>query len=680
MRLLDTTTYLLEDFKDHKPEPYVTLSHTWLRETDCGPDSGFTDPEVLYHDLQTPEALDLARSKPGWSKVEGCCRVARNQGFKWVWIDTCCIDKRSSQEVNEAIASMFGPYSSAAMCYTYLSDWVVGRRTEKGVNMMSVRTLPECRWFSRAWTLQELIASNIEFFGADWTLLELEEVLGEELKERKKANPKVRLRSLLSECANVDVAAITGRWYKDKACVADILRWASFRQATKKEDEAYSLLGLFGISMPIIYGEGLQSFVRLQEAILACSTDQSIFAWLSPLFEPYQGCLAPSLQWFKTTCVARIPDGPYKDAHMPFNESPIFAAVTSAQGIRLWLHVRKIDPDSSEGVGDVTHLGLLRCRPLEDPNNLFAIPLRYDALGSRYVRTGFDLKIVQSDRSHLYDFKEVCILAFPSQLENITIPDEGRCEIDITRLIIQDDKMDTFVSPPTCEHYPFQPNQVSGLLVDNIIPVNLDLNSEYGILLVKISNEGRQDSFLVMYGWLSGPSGYSCCCSIEYLDLETKDLGSLKPLYESFAVNGTRYEKRMDCDHQNRADIPQSNCFMQVKICKHYSKLVPNTTVLRVELFIREHRVNHLDGPSNGEVEGEAEDKAGDDASGDRTLMINEGGHQQPEEPDSEVAADSEESVSEGSSSERNDAQGLAGSQSSMFLGFSTYELIGPPM
>ncbi|KAF5227055.1 hypothetical protein FANTH_14886, partial [Fusarium anthophilum] len=79
MRLLNVSTLQLKEFAAHVP-PYAILSHTW------------TEEEVLYSDIGTL----TAQSKEGYPKLVGCCRKAAQDGFDWVWIDTCCIDKSSS--------------------------------------------------------------------------------------------------------------------------------------------------------------------------------------------------------------------------------------------------------------------------------------------------------------------------------------------------------------------------------------------------------------------------------------------------------------------------------------------------------------------------------------------------------------------------------------------------------
>jgi hypothetical protein len=101
----------------------------------------------------------------GYSKIKGCCRQAVLDGFQWAWIDFCCFDKSSSSEISEAINSMFHWYRNAKVCYAYLSDVssAAGIHSEEGSGF---RRSP---WFTRGWTLQELLApGHVTFYGVDW--------------------------------------------------------------------------------------------------------------------------------------------------------------------------------------------------------------------------------------------------------------------------------------------------------------------------------------------------------------------------------------------------------------------------------------------------------------------------------------------------------------------------------
>lgn len=239
MRLINTTTKVLEDVTFDDPE-YAILSHRWREK------------EIVFFDLST-NRHDMDKMK-GWSKFSRCCDVARELGFTYLWMDTCCIDKASSSELSEAINSMFDWYRRAAVCLAYLDDVA---------NDGLVATFSKSEWFKRGWTLQELIAPpSVIFFSVDWEVIGTKTSLAATIAIITRIDEKILLGGNLSEIS-----------------VAKKMSWASGRRTTRVEDEAYSLMGLFGVHMPTIYGEGRKAFIRLQEEILKVSHDQSIFAW-----------------------------------------------------------------------------------------------------------------------------------------------------------------------------------------------------------------------------------------------------------------------------------------------------------------------------------------------------------------------------------------------------------------
>lgn len=171
MRLLNISTLELEEFGTPGPA-YAILSHTWGKD------------EVSLQDLHAPGMSNLhkqgleelrilekhgllypleAQKFDSYFKIRNHCAVASRDGFNWVWVDTCCIDKTSSAELSEAINSMYYLYQEAGDCYAYLSD-VLGA---EGLDFEEV--FSNSRWFTRGWTLQELIApGNITFYNRDW--------------------------------------------------------------------------------------------------------------------------------------------------------------------------------------------------------------------------------------------------------------------------------------------------------------------------------------------------------------------------------------------------------------------------------------------------------------------------------------------------------------------------------
>src|ERR1700753_697500 len=148
MRLLHTTTLQPHEFSDHDPGvEYAILSHTW------------DAIELSFQDLSNPDIQTLS----GYTKIKETCNRVKNQ-YKWVWIDTCCIDKSSSAEVSQAINSMYLWYENSDVCYVYLADF-----EGKDLNLDKLRS---CKWFTRGWTLQELIApSKVIFWNSTWSYI-----------------------------------------------------------------------------------------------------------------------------------------------------------------------------------------------------------------------------------------------------------------------------------------------------------------------------------------------------------------------------------------------------------------------------------------------------------------------------------------------------------------------------
>ena len=240
----------MEEFVGDTSHAYAIVSHTWGEE------------EVSFHQYLTPKA----RSMAGYHKIEHSCALARRSQLPYLWIDTCCIDKSSSAELSEAINSMYKWYRNAAVCYVCLSDMkrceVDHKSLENGGYLSkNIQIFQACRWFTRGWTLQELLAPrHIEFYDQDWISI----------------GTKKTMWALLSKVTGIEPEHL---WKSQKASVAQKMSWAANRQTTRTEDTAYSLLGLFNVNMPLLYGEGEKAFKRLQHEILQSTSDESIFAW-----------------------------------------------------------------------------------------------------------------------------------------------------------------------------------------------------------------------------------------------------------------------------------------------------------------------------------------------------------------------------------------------------------------
>jgi hypothetical protein len=245
------------------------------------------------------------------------------------WIDTCCIDKTSSAELSEAINSMFDWYGDAEICYAYLSD-VLG----SGDLDQRLRDFTKSRWFKRGWTLQELIAPTIVvFFAQDWSVIGSRSSLIGTIAQTTGIDRAFFSDGLLSASRTSNHNRL-GQY-----SVAQKMSWASKRDTTRVEDKAYCLLGIFGVNLPLLYGEGKMAFIRLQEEIMKRSSDHSIFAWNNQC-ENINGFLTDSPDGF-ASCrdiveVVHAPDLP------PYG-------VTN-KGIQITLPV--LDPDTEYSLDD----------------------------------------------------------------------------------------------------------------------------------------------------------------------------------------------------------------------------------------------------------------------------------------------------------------------------------------
>jgi hypothetical protein len=229
---------LTEHFGGDIPQ-YAILSHTW----------GADAEEVTFQDL-----LDgTGKSKAGYNKIYFCGEQARCDSLQYFWVDTCCIDKSNSTELAEAINSMFRWYRNAAKCYVYLSDVSTNDDDQVDPCLQSWQSaFRKSRWFTRGWTLQELIAPpSVEFFCSN----------------RKRIGDKKSLERQLHEITGIAVPALQGTPLSTFS-VKERKLWTENRQTKREEDKAYSLLGIFDIYMPLIYGEGAENaFRRLQEEV-----------------------------------------------------------------------------------------------------------------------------------------------------------------------------------------------------------------------------------------------------------------------------------------------------------------------------------------------------------------------------------------------------------------------------
>lgn len=258
MRLIHSTRLELHEFFGSDVPKYANLSHCWAKD------------EVTYQDFLS----GAKRNGDGWQKILECCKIASRNHLDWAWVDTCCIDKSKDAELSEAIRSMYRWYKQAEVCYAFLLDYCCAEEycsdlrfslsETKSIPEGAVTKLADSRWFTRGWTLQELLApERVLFF--DCTGAEF--------------GSKTDLAETLSTITRIEVAYLRGEKSITAASVSCRMSWASERETTREEDIAYCLLGLFETSMDMQYGEGVGAVQRLQEKIIENIDDHTLFAW-----------------------------------------------------------------------------------------------------------------------------------------------------------------------------------------------------------------------------------------------------------------------------------------------------------------------------------------------------------------------------------------------------------------
>ncbi|CAJ2501794.1 Uu.00g046470.m01.CDS01 [Anthostomella pinea] len=343
MRLINVETYELKDFLGRSIPEYAILYHTW------------EDEEVLHQDMRD---LATARRKKGFTKIKYCCRQAKQDGWRWAWVDTCCIDKTSSAELSEAINSMFDWYRRSMVCYAYLSDVQYRSSLDTDAQLISSRPRsfelslkdatesPRWRWFRRGWTLQELLAPfRVLFYSAEWLSL----------------GTKSELKHFISNITGIPSDVLSRDAELFKLPVATRMFWDSTRSTTREEDQAYCLLGIFNVKMPLLYGEGNRAFERLQEEIMRTSEDHAIFLWGLAVSVDAFSSKPPrdKFRWIQKYMLAATP----RDFSRQFRYQPIFShqfsnlQLTSRErGLQITLPLQRLD---EQLVLDYPYLGQL---------------------------------------------------------------------------------------------------------------------------------------------------------------------------------------------------------------------------------------------------------------------------------------------------------------------------------
>ena len=417
------------EFAHDEATKYAILSHRWIDPT-----------EVDYKEMidlakMDAKERDEIRGRLGYKKILASCEQAKGDGYEWLWVDTCCIDKQSSAELSEAINSMFRWYENSRVCYAYLHDVPGAFFSTASDYTEHPKSDGWPEWFSRGWTLQEMIAaSNVQFFNKDWHPI----------------GDKRTLAPILQTITRVPEDILTGGLSGNRRpCVAQIISWAANRTTTRVEDRAYSLMGLLDVNMPMLYGEGKKAFHRLQLEIIRTSNDQSIFAWNCNTKDMLiGGVLANDPSFFLSCSQTELIDSSkfmeYLIKHdipeekvSSFDEDRFGVFPITNRGIQIWLPLRPlVDSDS-------VFKAWLPCRshPSGPPITIFlaswesnyyrySLPaflfpteetLQFRQVYLRYQDTQHRHTTLKVDDSAITDNSFVCFDTFPSKFTGNTL-------------------------------------------------------------------------------------------------------------------------------------------------------------------------------------------------------------------------------------------------------------------
>ena len=379
MRLLSThKIQVYEISSDTSSIPaYAILSHTW-----DGDEISLLDIEGLhgYWESAAGSSDVLVSKKKSFEKIRRATRVARQHGFKYIWVDTCCVDRTNSDDVFEAVNNSYMWFQDAAACYAYLSDVEPADRDDVFAEKSSFR---RSRWFTRSWTLSELIApEKMEFYARDWTHL------GSKGAEK--------FLKLLAKLSGIPIDVLNRQTDLEDVSIATRMQWAAGRHTTRVEDIGYSLLGIFGVQISINYGEGSNAFIRLQQEILPKTHDQSLFAWFADDDPPQ----APSQQAGEIKMWGLLADSPRRFAQSG-NLQPVTNSTVAeipwgmtGKGLRAGFIIR---PCPEFGFSTDIYEAKLSCEPMDlstSPPLIFLKRL----WGDQFARILADKRSIASSR------------------------------------------------------------------------------------------------------------------------------------------------------------------------------------------------------------------------------------------------------------------------------------------
>jgi hypothetical protein len=365
---------------------YVMLSHRWEGK------------EPLLHDIQGKSVYEL-KPVDGIRKLQRFCETARDAGYHWAWSDTCCINKKDIVELPASITSMFRWYQRSALTVVYLSD--VSPSLESGA-------LASSAWITRGWTLQEFLAPNIIlFYRNDWT----------PYLDHHSDNHKEFIMQELKDVTGIN-SQFYNTFYPGTRNPREKLEWASKRVTKEPEDVAYSLFGIFGVYLPVIYGENKQNAVgRLLEKIVAQSRDISVLDWVGKASE-YNSCLPADIT-------------PYGDPSLPcLSDDEIQISVSllhdaGAERVALELY-DKLNDTSLPGFSNrrlylpcIAFVTKVRRRRDHDQGTSFTYEIKADGLHDLRITT--EVKLVQYARTRSASQKFLLVRPWDRRL--LELPD-----------------------------------------------------------------------------------------------------------------------------------------------------------------------------------------------------------------------------------------------------------------
>lgn len=401
MRLLHAKDLEFASFPDTKSRPpYAILSHTW------------GDDEVTYQQFLQ---RDLGFRTQGYRKIEAACEKTIELGLEYVWIDTICIDKTNNTELSEAIKRMFEWYRASEVCLAYLADISTLGSQPEG--------LLSSRWFTRGWTLQELIAPrSMLFFDSSW----------------EQIGSRTDLASQISTITGIRQVYLTNGHdtytLLREVSIAEKMSWASRRSTTKEEDMAYCLFGIFDVNIPLMYGEGgTQAFQRLQMEIATQRFDPTLLAWNSKPIVPgkfsWGGPLVemPSQSPWRSTCAALVgKKHPWYTKARSYIRADILRGLLAPSPAffkdaqtrdffpvnKSWLvFANRLQVSLPKSLDSHPYI-VLPCFDRAKPHRLFAIPVARQldiADGSAYGRSEGPLMVVDADAWDLWPQESVTL-------------------------------------------------------------------------------------------------------------------------------------------------------------------------------------------------------------------------------------------------------------------------------